>query len=129
MSGAFEFLDVADVEAIHELVLAEAGGTAGVRDRGMLESAVMAVRNSYAEEISELAAVLAFSLANNHPFLDGNKRTAFTAAATFLAINGYSIGFDVDRWEAIIVSVASGGTSKPELAAHFARELEGFATR
>jgi death on curing protein len=79
------------VLAMHDLLIAEFGGAAGVRDEGLLDSALSRPQNLFAYErasIFDLAASLAFGLIKNHPFLDGNKRVAFTAAVTFLHLNG-----------------------------------------
>jgi death-on-curing protein len=78
------------VLAMHDLLIAEFGGAAGVRDEGLLDSALSRPQNLFAYErpsIFDLAASLAFGLIKNHPFLDGNKRVAFTAAVTFLHLN------------------------------------------
>jgi death-on-curing protein len=89
-----------DAIAIHERQLAEHGGREGVRDEGLLESALSRPRMLFHYEgadIFELAAAHADGLANNHPFIDGNKRTAFVVAVLFLEINGYS--FDAPEGE------------------------------
>ena len=77
--------------AIHDEQLAEHGGAIGVRDEGLLESALARPLNraGYGEpDVAELAALYAIAIARNHPFVDGNKRTAFAALFTFLALNG-----------------------------------------
>ena len=76
------FLSVAEVLAIHHLQIEEYGGSHGIRDRGLLESAVFRPQIGYYNDIREEAAALMESLANNHPFLDGNKRTAFASVHT-----------------------------------------------
>jgi death on curing protein len=79
------------VLAMHDLLIAEFGGAPGVRDEGLLDSALSRPHNLWAYErpsIFDLAASLAFGLIKNHPFLDANKRVAFTAAVTFLHVNG-----------------------------------------
>jgi death on curing protein len=79
------------VEAMHDALLAEHGGAAGVRDGALLESALPrpANRHAYGEpDIFDLAAAYAFGLVRNHPFVDGNKRTAFMTAYVFLRLNG-----------------------------------------
>ncbi len=78
---------------IHERQIAEHGGTGGVRDEGLLESALARPQQHYANgdptpDLADLAAALAYGLARNHPFVDGNKRTAHVAYRTFLALNG-----------------------------------------
>jgi death on curing protein len=82
------------VLGFHDEQLAEHGGAAGVRDRGLLESALARPRNlaAYGEpDVFDLAAAYAFGIVRNHPFVDGNKRTAFTTAATFLLDNGHEL--------------------------------------
>jgi death-on-curing protein len=78
--------------AIHEMMLAQHGGLAGVRDEGLLESALSKPRNLFAyasPALAEMAASYAAGLILNHPFLDGNKRTGFMVAAVFLEVNGH----------------------------------------
>jgi len=88
------FLSVAEVLAIHHLQIEEYGGSHGLRDRGLLESAVFRPQVGYYVDIREVAAALMESLANNHPFLDGNKRTAFASVHTVLLVNGYDLDVD-----------------------------------
>ena len=93
--------------AIHDEQLAEHGGAIGVRDEGLLERALARPLNraGYGEpDIAELAAVYALGIARNHPFLDGNKRTAYVALETFLALNGCL--FPVSDAEATVVTLA-----------------------
>ena len=80
--------------AIHGLLLADHGGASGLRDEGLLESAMAGPLNhfQYGEtDIYQLAASYAFALTKNHPFVDGNKRTAFAAAGVFLELNGHQL--------------------------------------
>ena len=82
------------VEALHDAQLREHGGATGVRDEGLLESALARPRNKHAYgegDVHVLAASYAFGIAKNHGFVDGNKRTAFVACAVFLRLNGRSI--------------------------------------
>ncbi len=79
---------------MHEILIDETGGAAGIRDMGALESAVMRPQIGYYDGIIEEAAALMESLAMNHPFVDGNKRVAFAAADTFFLMNGYFIDCD-----------------------------------
>ena len=87
------FLSIAEVIEIHENELRAAGGLSGIRDKELLESAVAAPLSSFNSEflmdIFDMAATYLNSLTRNHPFLDGNKRTALASALTFLFINGY----------------------------------------
>lgn len=80
------------VHALHDRLLAEFGGASGVRDEGMLDSALSRPLNQYAygsPRMWELAAAYAFGLVRNHPFVDGNKRIGFATAVLFLELNGY----------------------------------------
>lgn len=82
------------VLAVHERLLAEFGGSAGIRDQGLLESALARPENQYAygsPTLFGLAASYAFGIVRNHPFIDGNKRSGFVAAAMFLAVNGHRL--------------------------------------
>ena len=90
MSGRI-YLTLAEVQAIHQEQIDEYGGVQGIRDKGLLESAVFRPQVIYYTGAAEEAAALMESLANNHPFFDGNKRTAFAAAHTFLLVNGYDL--------------------------------------
>lgn len=88
----------ADVLAVHEDQLAQHGGGAGLRDPGALESALYRPQTGYYKDLMEEAAALWESLSQNHPFVDGNKRTSFIVAITFLTTNGYDLvaGADAD---------------------------------
>lgn len=88
------YLTVAEVMAIQQLQIEEYGGVQGVRDKGLLESAVFRPQVGYYANGAEEAAALMESLANNHPFFDGNKRVAFAATHTFLLLNGYDLAVD-----------------------------------
>jgi death-on-curing protein len=112
------WLDLAEIIDMHAEQLALFGGADGMRDRGMLESAIDRPRNKwhYGEtELAVLAGGYAFGLAKNHPFVDGNKRIAFHALMTFLRLNG--IGFTPDPAHAttIIISLAAGEVSEESL--------------
>ena len=89
-----EFLAVEEVIAIHDEQIAEFGGSYGLRDRGALESALLRPQIGYYDGIIEEAAAMMESLAMNHPFVDGNKRTALDATDSFLRLNGYFIDCD-----------------------------------
>ena len=82
------YLTVGEVLQIHLRLINDYGGTHGIRDKGLIESAVFRPQIGYYNGMSEEAAALMESLANNHPFLDGNKRVAFAVAHTFLLVNG-----------------------------------------
>jgi death-on-curing protein len=104
--------------AIHDEQLAIHGGASGLRDEGMLESALDRPRNKWSyenAELPDLAAAYAFAIARNHPFVDGNKRTSLLALYTFLGVNG--IDFNVPEAEAatMILSLAAGEVDEPGL--------------
>lgn len=94
------WIDLEIVLAIHDQQLAEHGGQPGVRDRGLLESALSQPRNLFAYgevAVTRLAASYAFGISRNHPFLDGNKRTSLVVTELFLELNGYELtAGDVD---------------------------------
>jgi len=90
-SDAIRFLSVDEVLAIHERLVSRFGGTAGVRDLGLLESALYRPQTGYYRDLAETAAALFESLLMNHPFVDGNKRVAFFAADVFLRLNGWKL--------------------------------------
>lgn len=122
------FLDIHDVLEIHECVIRETGGGAGIRDRGLLESAVAQPQASFGgkdlcQTLEEKAAAYCFSIVMNHPFVDGNKRTGFVAADTFLRINNYFIKVDQSHGEETILSLASGELPKEDLTAWIAEHM------
>ena len=91
-----DYLTLAEVLTIHDDQIERYGGSSGVRDHGILEAALYRPQTGYYADLIEEAAALWESLAQNHPFIDGNKRTAFAATYTFLAINGARITADAD---------------------------------
>ena len=88
---SIQFLTLDEVLALHERVLQEFGGTSGVRDLGLLESALHRPRSGYYEDVLEMASALCESLLMNHAFVDGNKRVAFFTTDVFLRLNGWKI--------------------------------------
>ncbi len=105
--------------AAHTQSLSDHGGSPGVRDEGLLESALARPQNlaTYGEPtLYELASALAYGLAKNHPFIDGNKRTAFLCAYTFLGLNGAELDADEAEAAAIMVDLAAGKVSEEEFA-------------
>lgn len=91
-----DFLTVADVLAIHDDLIERYGGLRGLRDPGLLEAAVYRPQSGYYADIVRQAAALWESLAQSHPFVDGNKRIAFAATVTFLDINGVTVTATAD---------------------------------
>lgn len=107
------------VLAIHDRQLAEHGGPSGLRDEGMLASALMRPVNQWLygeDDRCNLAAAYAFGLARNHPFADGNKRTAWMLARLFLARNGITLTFDPADAIHIVLALAAGTLTEPKLA-------------
>ena len=107
------------VIAMHAVMLEEFGGSAGVRDEGLLDSALARARNlsSYGDPtIFELAATYAYGIVRNHPFVDGNKRTGFMAAYSFLRINGYQLRVAEVEAAAVIRDLAAGDIDEATLA-------------
>ena len=103
------YLTVGEVLQIHHQLIGNYGGTHGVRDKGLLESAVFRPQIGYYNNVAEEATALMESLANNHPFLDGNKRVAFAAAHTFLLVNGYDLEVDpLVAYDFVMQSIARG---------------------
>ena len=115
------FLDVEDVLLIHEEQLARYGGAAGIRDRALLESAVAMPRATGGEFAHEdrfaMAAAYAFHIAQNQPFVDGNKRTGLLAALVFLELNGVVIADPGGRLYDAMMAVAERRLDKAGMAA------------
>lgn len=107
------------VLAVHDEQLSEHGGQSGVRDLGLLESALARPRNQYAygeTSIARLAASYAFGLSRNHPFLDGNKRTSLVVAELFLALNGLELAASDAECVTTFLALAAGDLTEEELA-------------
>jgi death on curing protein len=107
------------VVAIHEAQLAEHGGSAGTRDAGLLESALARPQNlvTYGNpDTAGLAAAYGFGIARNHPFVDGNKRTAFVAAELFLRLNAFQLAADDAACVLTMLAVAAGDMDEPAFA-------------
>ena len=106
--------------AVHDSQLAEHGGGAGVRDHGLLASALSRPENlaAYGEpDVADLAAAYGFGISRNHAFIDGNKRTGFVAAAMFLRLNGYKLVADDASKVLTMVAVSAGDITEAEFAA------------
>ena len=103
------YLTIAEVLTIHKQQIDHYGGIDGVRDSGLLEFALFRPQSGYYNSVAEESAALMESLANNHPFLDGNKRVAFAAAHTFLLVNGFDLAVDpISAFEFVMRSISSG---------------------
>lgn len=112
------YLTTDEVIRLHELVIQRSGGSAGVRDRGLVDSAVSQPRAGFSGHefyptLPEQAA-LGYSLAMNHAFVDGNKRIAHAALELFPVMNGCHLDAGVDEQEATILALAAGQLSKPD---------------
>ncbi len=114
------WIDPAAVMAVHEEQPAEHGGGTGVRDAGGLESALARPQQPASHgqpDVADLAASYAFGLARNHPFVDGNKRTAFVAAELFLALNGFELVADDADCVVTTLALAAGELTEAAFAA------------
>lgn len=105
-------LTVGIVKEIHTEVLEEFGGAPGIRDEGLLDSAVAAPQASFGgqspfADVIEVAAAYLFYLCRNHPFIDGNKRAAMVATIVFVRLNGIEPAADSDAWETLVLDVAA----------------------
>lgn len=106
-------ITISEVLEIYRRVMEQSGGSIGIRDLGALESAVAQPRMTFGGEelyptIVEKASALGFSLIQNHPFLDGNKRIGHAAMEMLLVLNGYQISASIDEQVSVILQVASG---------------------
>ena len=109
----------------HEISLANFGGAQGIRDPGLLASALARPKNQFAygqPDIFELAAAYTAGIVQNHPFVDGNKRTGFLAGATFLELNGCRLTASEPEATRIIMGLAAGELSEQELAQWYRAE-------
>ena len=107
------------LELLHDESLAMHGGASGIRDEGLLESAVARAANlaSYGEpDLADLAACYAFGLAKNHPFVDGNKRAAFLSVGLFLGLNGYRLTASQAEATVAVFGLAAGDIDEPTFA-------------
>jgi death-on-curing protein len=113
------WIDPAVILAVHEEQLAEHGGGAGVRDAGLMDSALARPVNlaAYGDpDVAELAAAHGFGLARHHPFVDGNKRTAFVAVELFLAIHGWALAATDADCVLTMLALAAGDLDEPGFA-------------
>jgi death-on-curing protein len=131
VSGPLVHPDVAAVKAIHAEVLAAHGGSAGIRDEALLESAINAPQASMMgrpvfDDPVEMAAAYLFYLCRNHPFIDGNKRTALATCLVFLNENGLlpAEELDANAWEAFTLEVASSALNREQATERLKELLE-----
>jgi death-on-curing protein len=120
MSGQrWVWIDPVVLHAVHDEQLAEHGGAAGTRDPGLLESALARAQHiaAYGEpDAADLAAAYGYGIARNHPFVDGNKRTAFVAVELFLKLNGLELAADDAACVLTMLAVAAGTLEEAEFA-------------
>jgi len=112
--------------AVHDRQLSEHGGGMGIRDAGALDSALTRPRNRWEygeDDLSILAAGYAFGIARNHPFVDGNKRTAWVVANLFLDLNGFQLAFDETDAIGTVERLAAGDLAEDDLADWFRERL------
>lgn len=112
--------------AIHDRQLAEHGGGVGIRDQGLLESALARPINAWVygtDDLASLAAAYAFGVPRNHRFIDGNKRTAWVLARLFLRLNGQTLAFEPAEAIRAMLALAAGETSEEELAGWFRERI------
>ena len=107
------YLTLIEVLELHRRILEQSGGAFGIREMGLLESAIAQPRMTYDGEelysgLLEKSAALGFSIIMNHPFVDGNKRTGHAATETFLILNGMEISASVDEQERVVLEIAAG---------------------
>lgn len=127
MSG-ITFLNANDVETVHARMIAEYGGSDGLRDRGLLESAAAMPFATFGgqflhEGLPTMAAAYLFHLCKNHPFVDGNKRVALASAITFLLLNGYELIATKSEAEELTLGVADSSISKEDAIAFFRKHV------
>ena len=121
-----DFLTLAEVLAIHDDQIERYGGSHGLRDPGLLESALYRPQTGYYADLVAEAAALWESLSQNHPFVDGNKRTAFAATFTFLAINGVRITASAGAAQGLISGLYAANDFCFEPLARWLRENTRF---
>jgi death-on-curing protein len=114
------YLSLGEVVRLHQMVIEQSGGAAGIRDLGLLDSALAQPRATFEGRdlhgtILDKAAALCASLVQNHPFVDGNKRLGHAAMATFLVLNGVDITAGTDEQEQLILALASGQRRREDL--------------
>ena len=116
------YLSLGEVVRLHQRLIEQSGGATGIRDLGLLDSALAQPRATFDDRdlhptVLDKAAALCASLVQNHPFVDGNKRVGHAAMATFLVLNGVDVTASIDEQEKLILSLASGVSRREELVA------------
>jgi death-on-curing protein len=116
------YLTLGEVVRLHQMVIEQSGGATGIRDLGLLDSALAQPRATFDGRdlhpaLLEKAAALCTSVVQNHPFVDGNKRVGHAAMATFLVLNGFDITATIDEQEQLILDLASGRRRREDVLA------------
>ena len=114
------YLTLVEVLELHRRIIEQSGGALGIRDFGLLESAIAQPKMMFGGEelypsLLEKSAMLGFSIIMNHPFVDGNKRAGHAALETFLILNGVEIKSSVDEQESVVLALASGEMNREAL--------------
>jgi len=127
------YLSLGEVVRLHHLLVEQSGGASGIRDLGLLDSALAQPRATFGgqdlhQTLIDKAAALCASLVQNHPFVDGNKRVGHAAMATFLLLNGIDIVATTDEQENLILELASGKRQREDLAAWLRDHTERLGT-
>ena len=127
-------LTLAEVLELHRRIIASSGGSALVRDLNALQSAVAQPRMTFGGQdlyssLTDKAAALCFSIVANHPFVDGNKRTAHAALETMLVLNGFELHAQVDEQEKLFLSLAAGTVRRDQFAAWVAARTHSTKNR
>jgi death-on-curing protein len=122
------YLSLAEVLRLHDLIVSQTGGSHGLRDLGLLESALGQPQQSFGGEdlypsLASKATALGYSLIKNHAFVDGNKRTGHAAMDAFLMLNGFELSATVDESEVEVVAVAAGERTREEFHVWVERHL------
>jgi len=131
MNAIPRFLSMQEILELHERLVERFGGSHGLRDLGMLESAAAMPQAGFDdaylhEDIFEMAAAYLFHIVMNHPFIDGNKRTGAHAAFLFLADNGYAVTLTQDEKYDLVIGVCEGTVTKKALASAFRENAQAF---
>ena len=129
-----KYLTLEQVLELHKRIVNLSGGSHGIRSQGGVESAIAQPQMTFGGEelypsVVEKAVALGFSLIQNHPFIDGNKRIGHAAMEVFLLLNGYEIDATVDEQESIILGVASSSLSRDAFAEWIASHLVEFTRK
>jgi death-on-curing protein len=128
------YLTLIEVLELHRKILEQSGGALGIRDMGLLESAIAQPRMTFDGEdlypsLLEKAAALGFSIILNHPFIDGNKRTGHAATETFLVLNGVEINASVAEQERMVLAIASGELGREAFVEWLRSSAQAYALR